>query len=326
MAHLQKVYAAAERGPSRISYKDLVYLAGRVYRLWVERFEENPGTPEQWAAFKAFNRAVAEGRISSAPPIEVNGTAPQELEAAKALFGTDLTEGINVLPRGEPQAGLEGRFGKLATWVLVSEGLEIDAPTRQALLAQVASAATDAAYRLKRNASGDYTPDPKAARFPASRKQAGITITELFERWQAESKPAASTVSTWKGVIRSLREHLKHDDLARVAKQDVVAWKDHLVSQGLSPKTINDSYLAGIKALLNYGVANKLVETNPAKDVRAAARKRAGERKLPYEDQEVARLLALAERESHSARRWLPWLAALSGARIGELAQLWGAA
>jgi len=30
------------------------------------------------------------------------------------------------------------------------------------------------------------------------------------------------------------------------------------------------------------------------------------------------------KKETNAARRWLPWLAALSGARIGELAQLWG--
>ena len=103
-----------------------------------------------------------------------------------------------------------------------------------------------------------------------------------------------------------MRDHLKQNDLGRLTEQHVVAWKDKLVSQGLTSKTINDSYLAGAKALLNYGVANKLIETNPAKNVRAASRRRAGERRLPYTDEEVARLLTLAEREMHPARRWLP--------------------
>jgi hypothetical protein len=44
----------------------------------------------------------------------------------------------------------------------------------------------------------------------------------------------------------------------------------------------------------------------------------------PYNDREVARLLALADNENHAGRLWLPWLSAFSGARIGELAQLWG--
>jgi integrase len=55
-----------------------------------------------------------------------------------------------------------------------------------------------------------------------------------------------------------------------------------------------------------------------------SVKRRAGQRRLPYSDSEVARILALAGRETNASRRWLPWLAALSGARIGEVAQLWG--
>ncbi|EJW11447.1 site-specific recombinase, phage integrase family [Rhodovulum sp. PH10] len=44
----------------------------------------------------------------------------------------------------------------------------------------------------------------------------------------------------------------------------------------------------------------------------------------PYDDAEVGRILALADKETNPAKRWLPWLLALSGARVGEVAQLWG--
>ena len=43
-----------------------------------------------------------------------------------------------------------------------------------------------------------------------------------------------------------------------------------------------------------------------------------------YEDAEVAQILHLAQQETSSYRRWLPWLMAFSGARVGEVAQLWG--
>ena len=46
---------------------------------------------------------------------------------------------------------------------------------------------------------------------------------------------------------------------------------------------------------------------------------------LPYSDTRSSRLLTLAdERRRPADRRWLPWLLALTGARVGELAQLWG--
>jgi integrase len=48
-------------------------------------------------------------------------------------------------------------------------------------------------------------------------------------------------------------------------------------------------------------------------------------RRLPYTDAEVAALLVLAEKEEVPRLRWIPWLLALTGARAGEIAQLWGA-
>ena len=101
-------------------------------------------------------------------------------------------------------------------------------------------------------------------------------------------------------------------------------WKDQLIDSGLSPKTVGQGHLAGVKALLGFEVRNKRLAANPATGITMAVKRRAGQRKLPYSDSEVARILALAAREASPARRWLPWLAALSGARIGEVAQLWG--
>lgn len=113
-------------------------------------------------------------------------------------------------------------------------------------------------------------------------------------------------------------------DPALVTAENIIAWKDSLVASGRSPKTISDSDLACVRALYRYGVRNRLLKSNPAEGVRVAVRKRAGERMLPYEDAEIARLLSIASRETAPARRWLPWLAVLTGARIGELAQAWG--
>jgi integrase len=69
-----------------------------------------------------------------------------------------------------------------------------------------------------------------------------------------------------------------------------------------------------------------MISSNPVENVRVAYSKNSEQRQLPYTDEEVARLLLLAKRETNPARRWLPWLAAFTGARIGELAQLWGEA
>ncbi len=65
---LQRLFNAAGRGPTTFSQRQMVGLAGIVYRLFADTFGENPGRPEKWAAWKAFNRAAGKGRITSAFP------------------------------------------------------------------------------------------------------------------------------------------------------------------------------------------------------------------------------------------------------------------
>lgn len=320
---------AWRQGPSTINHIQIVALSGEVYRLLVGRFRENPGSPANWAAFKAFNRAAEEGRLLNAPSL-MPGELPSEAQAS-AIFGTELTEGVNALPAGAVDAirALEARFGVVTDWVLQKHGLSIDAESRAKLLRHIAASSQDAGWNLKRNAEGDYTPDPKAARFPpisvVTAPAKATSLDHLFDKWANETNPAASTHSTWKSNLRNLKEHLgpKSDDIKRIAAEDIVAWKDAAVARKLASKTINSSYLGMAKTLFNYAISNKLLSENPAENVRSAAKSRAGSSMLAYTDDEVARLLGLAAKEDSPQTRWLPWLAASSGARIGEVAQLW---
>ena len=323
-SELHKLLNAAGRGPTTITYRQTVGLAGIVYRLFADTFGENPGRPEKWAAWKAFNRAAGEGRITSAPP--VRSEPFDEMEAAKNQFGADLTTGINSLPRNETVDGLESRFGEITNWVLAHHDLEIDDQTRKALLIEVYKAAQDAGWRLKRNAEGDYSPDPKQERFPPFEKQPQLTLSELFERWKSEVRPATSTTLVWKMVLNAFTNYICHENVKQITDTDVIGWKDYLVAKGLKSSTINNSYLVGLRTILNFALNNKLISKNPAEKIKVAYRKNSEQKQLPYNDEEVARLLWLAKQQVNPMRRWLPWLAALSGARIGELAQLWGSA
>lgn len=157
---------------------------------------------------------------------------------------------------------------------------------------------------------------------PSPDEQTSLTFEALWARWEREAKPAPSTVSTWWGYVQQFERHLGHDDPRRVTPSDVVAWKDALLARGLT--SVRDGHLAAIKTLFNYGVRNRLLKANPAEGLTAVRKAQAGKRRLPYTDDEVARLLALANRETRPSRHWLPWLTAFSGARVGEVAQLWG--
>ena len=124
--------------------------------------------------------------------------------------------------------------------------------------------------------------------------------------------------------MRAFKKHLGHNDPHRVTKSDILGWKDALVVAGRAPKGIRDGQLAAIRTLYAYALDNDLLGTNPAQGIKIQVKKRAGSRKLGYTDQEVGQILELADKEQRPERRWLPWLIATSGARVGEVAQLWG--
>lgn len=327
LERLERLYDATRAGSHGLTHRQMVALAGEVYALLRSRFDEDPGSPQAWEAWKGLVRAARQGRIPTAPTIDPREQADEREKAAR-LFGPDLTAGIDALPPSGDRAALEERCGRLTWFVLSRHGLVVDRETRLRLLEHVADACLDAGWALKRAAQGDYTPDPKAARFPPFQATpaapGGITLTDLFDRWARETGPAPSTRSTWRGIIDSLTKHVGYGDASRITPEQVIAWKDARLATGRAVKTINDSDLACIRALYRWGITNRLVKENPALGVQVAAKRKAGTAMLPYQESDVARLLAAAERESLPYRRWLPMLAALTGARIGELAALWG--
>jgi integrase len=231
---------------------------------------------------------------------------------------------------------MEKWFGESVDQLLQREGIVADGDNRKALIYEVARAMNEAADKLHRNANGDYWPDPNQERYPkwqgafkangaATTSRGGsLTFDTLFERWQREREPSPSTIATWRGYVRAFQKYVGHDDPGRVTKTDIVAWKDALVVAGYARKGIKDGQLAAVRTLYAYAVDNDIVTVNPALGVKLQAKRMAGAGMLDYTDDEVARLLGLADEEANPNRRWLPWLMALSGARVGEVAQLWG--
>lgn len=328
-AQLEQIFASLRGGPVELTHKQAVALSGEVYRLVVARFEMEPGEPGDWEAWKGFTWAAMEGRIPDPPAIswqEIMNERHAALGAFGVSHGPVLLDVIESLPPGDSARSLEVRFGLLASWVLGRHGLEVTPSSRLKLLQQVAEAALDAGWTMKRAAQGDYTPDPAANRFPAIEARpssAAVTLSSLFDHWLAETKPEGSTITTWRAVVTSLRAHTSDSPATRLTAGDINGWKDKLVAQGLAAKTINGTYLACARALLSHGIRNGWLAQNVAVGVKVKEKRRAGVNKLPYEDGEVAALLTLAAKERHPARRWIPLLAACSGARAGELAQLW---
>lgn len=152
---------------------------------------------------------------------------------------------------------------------------------------------------------------------------------DLFDRMAREREFAPSTIKRHRPIIEEVAA--AHRDIGTITSDWCVAWKDKLIGRKLTPRTVQYAYLAALRNLMGYALANKLVSHNPVTgiSIKVKARKR-NRVERGFTDAE-ARIVLRATKDRFDdrlpedqkrARRWLPWICKYSGARIGEAAQL----
>ncbi|MFO6446753.1 DUF6538 domain-containing protein [Erythrobacter sp. NE805] len=158
-----------------------------------------------------------------------------------------------------------------------------------------------------------------------------VSLRALFEGYIDERKPASATVRRFRGVIERFIRDVGHDNAARITPQDVVDWKTTLL-QSLSGKTVKEVYLSALKVVLRWGKDNLKIPTNPADGITVRVPKAEYLRSQGFTADEARKILHAAltnwydELPPHyrRARRWVPWICAYSGARVGEVTQMRG--
>ncbi|AJA08849.1 hypothetical protein SKP52_09705 [Sphingopyxis fribergensis] len=224
-----------------------------------------------------------------------------------------------------------------------------DGPLRVLLEDRVARGQRELAARQRAELSWEDQPRPTHRMFapeefsrdkdtPAANPyRQPVPLKEVLEQYFAEQEPAANTVKKWTTALNSLIEHLGHDDATRVTADDIVAWKNGLLATNdngervRGQRTVRDGYVGAVRPVFEWAVSNRLIETNPVIKVRVSVprpiRMRA-EKGYTDAEAKTALLASLAiDCEADLsffafARRWLPWLCAYTGARVGEMAQL----
>lgn len=168
----------------------------------------------------------------------------------------------------------------------------------------------------------------------------GPTLSGLLESWWGEAKAAGlkpSTYESYSHAVNAFVAFLGHDDAMNVTGHDVVAFKNHRLTTaskrtGRLPtaKTVKDSDLAGLKTVFGWAVRNQKLKSNPAADFTIKITKAPRLRSKGFTDDEARIILSAALNhklggeapKTWAAKRWVPWLCAFTGARVGELAQL----
>lgn len=326
--------------PTTLTQREAVAYSKQVYDTLITAWSADPKTPEQWAAVKGLNRAVREGRLAAPPSaLTVNGI-PHDARVAHELFGDDLTTGINAKPSSKTpsQKALEARFGKLADDVLRHHGItNLDVDGRAKLLIETERTATQAAALLKRNARGDYRPDPDADRFPAvpdtARSTGGPTWAAVINAWSARHEQGDGAAKTRQQTEKFIGDFARLVGAARPLDLRPQHIRDHIsarLAAGLNPRTVANKDHAMLQAVINAAIGAGVYPdgyVNPVLSVQAprqSAITRARDRMRSHSDADVAAILAAAERETDPLMRWVPLLCVTTGGRVATMVNLRG--
>ena len=325
-AYLETVWhALRQEAPLPLSFRDATALAGRLYQAWAG----GEGLERSYSV--VLNR---QGEWE--PDFESNDDVPEFWEAASR----HMVE----LEAGDNPADLEKAFGSIIDRLLLTEGIrQVDNASRRLLLKAFRMALHDAFESRRRNAEGDYRPDPQAERFPAFKSPVAAmpaatnskqSLKGLVDAWWQEAQAAGRTVSTfesYRNTMARLVKFLGHDGAERVTPDDVIRFKDHRLAEGVSIKTIRDSDIAGLKSVFGWAVSNRRMAINPAEGVKLKGGRITRTRSQGFTATEAALILGHAQRymktpqesaKAAASKRWIPWLCAYTGARVGEIVQL----
>jgi integrase len=334
-AYLEEVFRALrEARPAHLTRAQAVALSGDLYRGWVN--------------------GEANGRVRTiVAEVDENGARiirEGEFDEAEADGYAAMVERFDALRDAGNEAELERALGPVVDRLLATRGIpKVDRPSRAMLFEAFLLAARDAMAVRERQARYDFSPDPIANRFltwesatprPAGEAPRRVSLSGLVEDWWKEAEATGrkpSTHESYANTMKAFRAFLKHDDAGRVTPEDVIAFKDHRLAsvnprtgKPISPKTVKDSDLAALKAIFDWAVVNRKMATNPAAGITLKVGKRQKLREKGFTDDEAKALLKAASEavpgndhpKTAAAKRWVPWLMAYSGARVGEMAQL----
>lgn len=217
---------------------------------------------------------------------------------------------------------------------------------RTVLAKQIIRAEIEALQRSLERDRGEYggQPSDPIVKAPAGLHSEApaepVSIKTLFKDYIASRQALGKHkdgAGGWETAILHLIKFLGHADARRITKRNLIDWRDTLLAEGKSTKTIADKYLASVRAMLRWAFENDRLRTNEAEAVRQEVAKKQRTRERGYTTPEAEAVLKFstgyqpkqadnpANRESAhitAAKRWLPNLCAFTGARVTEMAQL----
>lgn len=202
----------------------------------------------------------------------------------------------------------------------------------------------EALSRVAERDEGDFTGQPTIpllvnAKLPEI-APAPVPLKKLFDDYIASRQALGKHkdgAGQWANAIKHLIKFLGHSNAREITKRNLLDWRDKLLAEKKSPKTIANGYLACVRAVMRWAFENDRLPTNEAETVRQEIPKKVLTRERGYTTPEAIKVLKASvnyqpadadnpsNRESApitAAKRWVPLLCAFTGARVAEMAQL----
>ena len=163
-----------------------------------------------------------------------------------------------------------------------------------------------------------------------------LTVGHLFDGWAAYNadKRSRNTIKRYRGSFRSLIRFFEGRDVRTLTTDDMYSWAEaRRDCEGISVRAINRNDLATVSSVFRWASGRSggsLMTGNPASGISLDRPKIVVGRERTFRDNEARAILTAASAvyldptnlPRSATRRWCPWLAAYSGARIGELTSL----
>jgi integrase len=201
-----------------------------------------------------------------------------------------------------------------------------------------------ALQRLKQRAQGDYSPDKYTERFPkeAQGHDSGLAPWQLFEMWAKERRPATGTLENWRYMFRALNDDFEGRSAGSIQPEEAETWLRQRVTvnslastshrkRTRTAATVKNTTARAVNTVFRWAVSKKHLSGNPfehAADALTVSKRPKLRDTQAFTPEEAMTILAAASAiktirtRGDTARRWVPWLCAYTGARVGEITQL----
>ncbi|MBC9880874.1 hypothetical protein G8O24_26460 [Bradyrhizobium sp. INPA01-394B] len=285
-------------------------LAGEIYRLWLDRL-----------------------------PVSDAGSGPKARALLSEIEDFELGERRGIAaPRGPSHDDWrsidefeEDAFAEDIDQLLAKRGLILSAIERAGVIGAVSRATKHACKWAIKRLGGEARPDREALRYPKWPDPETDTLSGLFRSWAATQNPLPDTERAFKLAIDKFKAFIRHEEVARIATNDVRRWCAHLkIVEKKGSTRIKNGYLAALKAVLNCAVQQGALEVSPCANIVVKAKPRPRTREKDLTDRETYAILRASLDPQGSAvsatvaatRRWIPWILAYTGARVAEITNL----